>query len=356
MALCYDWEMMNKEQLSLFNDGEQNKVEGSAAGSESVELAKKGELHVHLNGAVPASTVLEILTEEGGELPHGFSPERDLVRRTACTSLSEYLVPWQLLRRIPKRQENLQRIVDAAVKELGLNGIRFIELRSSVLYLATLQECSVPEALKRLLSCTDQATKKHGIQRGLVLTVSRGDYSAVHLAALLSAYEALGRPADVVGIDLAGDEDIPYPGELPYMFRQAKDKYGLGITIHAGETGRPDSIRAAVELFDADRIGHGTAAGGDPSLMELLAKRDVCVEVCPISNRLTGAVPPLKAHPLREFQEHGVPFVICSDNPAIHERGLIEDYVVALSEGISHDVLNDQYKLAKNYSFIRGLI
>lgn len=347
---------MNKEQLSLFEDGRQNKVEGNTTDSESAEMANKGELHVHLNGAVPASTVLEILTQEGGELPHGFSPERDLVRRIACRSLREYLVPWQVLRLIPRRRENLQPLVDAAVKELSLNGIRFIELRSSVFYLATLQQCSVPEALDRLLSCTDQAAKNHGMQRGLVLTVSRGDYSAVHLAGLLSAYEALGRPADVVGIDLAGDEDIPYPEELPDLFRQAKDKYGLGVTIHAGETGRSESVRSAVELFDADRIGHGTAAGADPSLMELLAKRDVCVEVCPISNRLTGAVSPAQAHPLREFQEHGVPFVICSDNPAIHERGLAEDYAVALSEGIYNKFINNQYELAKRYSFIRGLI
>ena len=102
----------------------------------------------------------------------------------------------------------------------------------------------------------------------------------------------------------------------------------LGVTIHAGETGRSENVRAAVELFASDRIAHGTAAGGDPWLMEFLAKQDVCVEVCPIGNRLTGALPPEIAHPLCDLYEHGVPFVICSDNPAIHERGLIEDHKV----------------------------
>ncbi|CBJ52318.1 adenosine deaminase family protein [Ralstonia solanacearum] len=345
----------NQQTLPLFEGEHEQRTQLGGGIDEPGRPIDKGELHVHLNGAMPAGVILAILAEEGTNLPDNFQPERDLVRRSPCASLSEYLKPWQLLRRLPKRRENLQRLVSAAVDNLNAHGVRFVELRSSVLYLAALQECSVPEALFRLLSCVTVATQPYAMQWGLVLTVSRGDYSAVQLAALLTAYEALGRPNNVVGIDLAGDEEIPYPVELPCMFRKAKDDYGLGVTIHAGETGNPENVRAAVELFDADRIGHGTAAGNDPRIMELLAKRDICVEVCPISNRLTGAVPPAGAHPLREFQANGVPFVICSDNPAIHERGLTDDYAAALAEGIAPHVLDEQYRCAKRYSFVRGI-
>lgn len=330
-------------------------TEALRSDSVSEIVLDKGELHIHLNGAVPAKTVLEILGDEGTEIITDFNPERDLVRRSPCSSLAEYLVPWQLLRRLPKREENLRRLVVAVVSNLHTNGVRFVELRSSVLYLAAIQECSVPEALNRLITCINQATELYAMQWGLILTVTRGDYSSVHLAALLSAYDALGRSKHVVGIDLAGDEEVSYPTELPSLFRKAKDDFGLGITIHAGETGRSENVRTAIELFGADRIGHGTAAGSDPALMELLAKRDVCVEVCPISNRLTGAIPPEKAHPLRDFYEHGVPFVICSDNPAIHEQGLNEDYAAALAEGLPAQVLREQYTQAMRYSFIRGI-
>lgn len=341
--------------LPIFCGVRSNETEAPGSPSMSESAVEKGELHIHLNGAVPARTVLEILAEEGTDIMAGFNPERDLMRRLPCSSLGEYLRPWELLRRLPKRQENLQRLVNSAVDELYTQGLRFVEFRSSVLYLATLQECSVPEALHRLITCINQATKLYAMRWGLILTVTRGDYSAVHLAALLSAYDSLDRPKEIVGIDLAGDEDISYPIDLPSLFRKAKDDFGLGITIHAGETGRSENVRAAVELFAADRIGHGTAAGGDPWLMELLAKRDVCVEVCPISNRLTGALPPESAHPLCDFYEHGVPFVICSDNPAIHERGLIEDHMAALAEGLPIHVIREQYAHAKRYSFIRDM-
>jgi len=108
-------------------------------------------------------------------------------------------------------------------------------------------------------------------------------------------------------------------------------------------------------LFHADRIGHGTAAGKDPELLDLLSAREVCIEVCPISNRLTGAVPQNEAHPLQEFRRHGVPFVICSDNPAIHQRGLAEDQAAAMAEGLSIGEIKQQYEVAKRYSFMEVL-
>ena len=60
-------------------------------------------------------------------------------------------------------------------------------------------------------------------------------------------------------------------------------------------------------------------------------------------------------HPLIEFQQRGTPFVICSDNPGIHDRGLAEDYAEAAAEGLVPAALGRQYELAKRYSFMKGL-
>ena len=325
-------------------------------GGAQAHVHDRGELHVHMNGTVPVSTIQEIMADEGALLPAGFDFQRDMTRLAPCKSLAEYLKPWQVLRVFPRKRANLDRLAHAVLASLAENAVRFVELRSSVLYLAGLQSCTPAQALERLIDSTADAAKHHGIRRGLVLTVTRGDYGASNLSALLQAYEDLGRPKDVVGLDLAGDEEMPYSAELPAMFRDAKDRYGFGITIHAGETGRVENVRAAVKLFNADRIGHGTAAGKDPELMNLLAAEDVCVEVCPISNRLTGAVPRDEAHPLQEFRRRGVPFVICSDNPAIHQRGLADDQAAAMAEGLSISDMWQQYEIAKRYSFMKDLI
>ena len=324
-------------------------------GMPDADVSDRGELHLHLNGAIPVSTIRDILIDEATALPPEFRFERDFVRLTPSPSLASYLAPWQILRLFPWKPANLDRLCLAVAESLAENRVRFVELRSSVLYLGGLQKCSPAQALERLIESTGRAAHRHGIRRGLILTVTRGDYGAVGLSELLQAYRDLGEPDDVVGLDLAGDEETAYSAELPALFRKAKDQFGLGITIHAGETGRVENVRAAVELFHADRVGHGTAAGKDPQLLELLASRDICVEVCPISNRLTGAVPPDEAHPLQEFRRRGVPFVICSDNPAIHQRGLAADQAAAMAEGLSICDMRQQFEVAKRYSFMKDI-
>ncbi|WNN47698.1 adenosine deaminase [Siccibacter colletis] len=315
----------------------------------------RAELHVHMNGSIPLSTIQDIFADELTELPAGFLIERDILRCKPCQSLASYLTPWQVLRLFPKKCENLNLLSLAVFESLSENNVRFVELRSSVLYLASLQNCAPAQALERLLESSRSASSRFGIRTGLILTVTRGYDSSVALSTLLQAYQDLGQPSDVVGLDLAGDEEITYPAELPSLFRKAKDRFGLGITIHAGETGRVDNVRTAVELFGANRIGHGTAASKAPQLLDFLAKKDICIEVCPISNRLTGAVPKNEAHPLLAFRRHGVPFVICSDNPAIHQRGLADDHTAAMDEGLSARDIYEQFDVAKRYTFIEGL-
>lgn len=344
---------MNQRQLDL--PGLLGVADDLDDGGAQAHVLDRGELHVHLNGAVPLSTIQEIIADEATSFPAGFDLERDITRLTPCKSLSEYLTPWQLLRLFPKKRANLDRLAHAVFMSLAENSVRFVELRSSVLYLTGLQNCTPAQALERLIESTGRAAQQYGIRRGLILTVTRGDYGASNLCTLLQAYEDIGRPKDVVGLDLAGDEETPYSAELPAMIREAKDRYGFGITIHAGETGRVENVRAAVKLFHADRIGHGTAAGKDPDLMDLLAAEEICVEVCPISNRLTGAVPRDEAHPLQEFRRRGVPFVICSDNPAIHQHGLADDQAAAMAEGLSICDMQQQYEIAKHFSFMECL-
>lgn len=323
--------------------------------SDERAVTDRADLHVHLNGALPLEAIQEILEDEATTLPPGFQIERDFVRRAPSPSLAAYLTPWQVLRLLPRRRENLDRLTDATFAAFENNAVRFVELRSSVLYLAGLQNVSPADAMRALIESTGEAALRHRIKRGLILTVTRGPDASQCLSTLLGAYRDLGEPSEVVGIDLAGDEEIGIPADLPRLFRNAKDQYGFGVTVHAGETGRASNIWAAVDQFGADRIGHGSAAGTDPELMDFLASSDVCVEVCPVSNRLTGALHPDDMHPLVEFHRRGTPFVICSDNPGIHDRGLADDHTQAVAEGLPPAALHSQYESAVRYSFMKGL-
>ncbi|GGX23079.1 adenosine deaminase family protein [Undibacterium macrobrachii] len=315
----------------------------------------KGELHVHLNGLVSTDIVRKLLHQEYTSIPPGFDLNQDLVILTPARNLETYLKPWEVLRLIPKSRANLAMIVDNAFSNLKEQNIQFVELRSSVLYLSKLNNVDVETALSWLIDEIKNASSKYKIKAGLILTVSRGNFACTHLSALLEAFKNLDRPDFVVGIDLAGYEDTTSPLELGYLFEKAKNDFGLNITIHAGETGNAGNILDAIVRFKADRIGHGTAAYKSAAVMELLQKNDICVEVCPISNRRTGAIEENEKHPVVEFIKLGVPFVICSDNPSIHASGLSDDYLCFYNETENLEHLQNMFEKQKKYSFIKGL-
>ena len=293
--------------------------------------------------------------KDQSELPYGFDLKKDLNILLPADSLATYLKPWQVLRLIPKSKSSLGLMVESAFLNLKSQNITFAEIRNTVVYLASLNNISVDEALYWMVSAIESASERYEIKAGLILTVPRGDSAPDHLRALLTAYAKLGRPNTVVGLDLAGNEDIESPSETGPIFLHAKYNNELKVTVHAGETGRIENIISAVNEFGADRIGHGTAASKSVEVMNFLRDRDICIEVCPVSNRLTNAVNKDESHPVIDFIHHKVPFVICSDNPSIHSSNLTEDYLEFFRETGSSKHLHDMYTNQMNYSFIRDL-
>lgn len=313
---------------------------------------EKAELHVHLNGLFSSDLIKEILIDEKTQLPQGFDMKKDLNIMDHKKSLIEYLKPWEVLRLMPEKKENLTKLVNKAFENLKENNIKIVELRSSIIYLSFLYKKNLEDTLIMMLNELTNSARIFGVDYGLIITIQRGEYSLVHHNSLIEAYENIGRPKQIIRLDLAGNEDYKISKEIGKSFRTVKDKLGLNITIHAGETGNLQNIIDAVYDFDADRIGHGTAAGKCQETMNLLREKDICIEVCPISNKLTGAIKENETSPFLNFIQNEVPFIICSDNPGIHKASLTDDYVNFLKETGDFSFLENMYARQKQYSFL----
>lgn len=84
-------------------------------------------------------------------------------------------------------------------------------------------------------------------------------------------------------------------------------------------------------LLNATRIGHGYALYKHPVLMDLVRQRQICLEVCPISNQVLGLVHDMRNHPATVFNVLNVPMVIASDDPGFWgATGLSYDFYYAL--------------------------
>lgn len=175
--------------------------------------------------------------------------------------------------------------------------------------------------LEAVLAGLKAGTQDAGIDVRLVLDHSRRrpmDWAAdtVRMAA---AY-----PDQVVGFGVAGDEA---PSLAPYAaIVAAAAESGVHLVHHAGETAGAASVREALRIGRAERIGHGIRAMEDPSVVAELRDRRVPLEVCPSSNVAVGLVPSPAEHPLPAMLDAGLIVTLSTDMPAVTGRTLSAEY------------------------------
>ncbi len=131
----------------------------------------------------------------------------------------------------------------------------------------------------------------------------------------------------IIGYDMVSEEDRGLDTD-----KIAQAIYEKNITIpfyfHDGESCWANNKNLfSAYLLDTKRVGHGINLFHFPELLELVKKKDIALEICPISNQLLRYTQDLRTHPLGEYLKRGVQCVICSDDPQIFNySGLSYDF------------------------------
>lgn len=118
--------------------------------------------------------------------------------------------------------------------------------------------------------------------------------------------------------------EASYPmTEFMNLFQNAR-RIGMPFAIHAGECGSAENIKNAVDA-GAARIGHGIAMRGHADLIRELAQKKIGIEMCPISNLQTKAVPVPEAYPLREFIDGKLLVTVNTDNRTVSNTTMTKE-------------------------------
>jgi adenosine deaminase len=133
------------------------------------------------------------------------------------------------------------------------------------------------------------------------------------------------RDLGVIGIGIGGLEQ-EFPPELFEAVYEEARRLGFHTSAHAGEAAGAASIWGAIHSLRVDRIGHGTRAEEDESLLDYLAEHRVPLEMCPISNVRTGVMDSLEEHPIRRYFERGIIVTISTDDPKMFGNSLAEEF------------------------------
>ena len=291
---------------------------------ETLRAWPKAELHVHLDGCLRPTTMLELAREQGVRLPAD-TPE-GLARAlmvTAAQSLEEYLEKYAITLSVMQTAAALERIAYEFVVDAARENVRYVEVRYSPLLHPAL---TLSQAIEAPLAGVRRAVAETGTKTGLILCGIRTlpPSSSLELARAAVDY----RTAGVVAFDLAGAERGHPAGEHRAAFELAA-RHGLACTCHAGEGDGAQSIREALHVCGAQRIGHGTRLAEDPGLLEEVVERRIPLEMCLTSNVHTHTVAALAEHPFRKYLQQGVVVTLNTDGRLVDGVSLTDEYFTA---------------------------
>ncbi len=331
---------------------------------EFIRAIPKSDLHLHLDGSLRLSTLIELAREAKVKLPSNTEAGmRKLVFKETYKDLPEYLHGFMYTCSVLQDLENLTRAAQELVEDNAAEGVRYIEVRFAPQLHVTAMS-GVRDVVRAVAAGLAAGAKAHNASKavksgedvpfhfGMILCAMRrfkkgmspyfADmlrlmehapkdevFAAASLELARAGVEMAQEGLPVVGFDLAGEEAGFPPADHWAAYQYAHNHF-IRKTVHAGEAYGPESIWQAITQCHANRIGHGTFLFAhdliqDPkiedrkkyveALANYMASQRIGVEVCVTSNLQTiPAIKTIADHPIRQMIDHGLSISICTDN------------------------------------------
>jgi len=333
---------------------------------EKIRSYPKADLHVHLDGSIRLSTLIELAKEQKLTLPsYTEAGMRELVFKDQYKDLPEYLQGFHYTCSVMQDLEALERTAYEFAWDAYKDGVIYIEPRYSpeLLKGEVLKSHEVILAIDKGLKTAQQEINKEIDKKNIELEKARYPLHPPFVYSQIICCMRMWEPSasldtitsavltkdihnlPIMGIDLAGPESgFPAVDHVDaYVYAHKNFMYK---TVHAGEAYGPSSIFQAITNLYADRIGHGFHLFStdlintrDPkkaqdyvdNLVQYIAERRITLEVCLTSNLQT--MPELKGditkHTLPKMLEAGLSVAICTDNTLVSNTTVTDELVLA---------------------------
>jgi len=279
------------------------------------EALPKVELHLHLEGAIPLETLWTLTQKYGGD--EDVPDLESLSRLFTFRDFPHFLELWRWKDRFLREYDDFTFAAEAVARHLAGQNIRYVEAFFSAPGYPDLDPQRLFQAVRQGLDRVPE------VEVTLVADLVRDLGSELGMTTLEQVAEL--RDLGVIGIGIGGAEHDHPPEPFAPVYERARH-LGLHTTAHAGEAAGTDSIWGAIKSLHVERIGHGTRAEEDPTLVDYLAQARIPIEMCPISNVRTGVVDSYQEHPVRRYVEQGLLVTVNTDDPAMFGNSLADEY------------------------------
>jgi adenosine deaminase len=291
-----------------------------------IDRLPKCELHIHVEGSLEPELMFALARRNGIRLP--FASVEALRQAYRFRNLQDFLDIYYQGMSVLITEQDFYDLAWAYLERARADNVRHVEIffdpqghTGRGIAFST-----VVEGLHRAIA---DAGRKLGVEARLIMCFLRHLDEADAERTLDSALAFKER---IVGVGLDSSERGNPPGKFKRVFRRARDA-GFFLTAHAGEEGPASYVWEALDVLGVARIDHGNHALEDASLVRRLARDQVPLTMCPLSNLRLRVVDDLAHHPLRRLMDKGVVVTVNSDDPA-YFGGYVNQNYRALSAAL----------------------
>jgi adenosine deaminase len=269
----------------------------------------KAELHIHIEGSLEPELIFALARRNGVSLPH--ASVQALRQAYAFTDLQSFLDLYYAGASVLLQEADFFDMAMAYFRQAAADGVVHAEVFFDP-QTHTARSVPMGTVIRGLARARQEAERALGLSSALILCFLR------HLSeddAFATLEAALPWREHFIGIGLDSSERGHPPEKFARVFERCRS-LGLHLVAHAGEEGPPAYIRTALEQLQVQRIDHGVRCLEDPALVAELARRQMPLTVCPLSNVKLCVYPSMAAHPLPDLLRAGLCVTVNSDDPA----------------------------------------
>lgn len=285
-----------------------------------IRALPKAELHLHIEGSLEPEQMFEFAKRNDVKLP--YASVDDIRAAYSFNNLQEFLDIYYQGMSVLQTKQDFHDLTFAYLQRVNEDNCRHVEIFFDPQG-HTERGVAFSDAIEGILSGLEAGEADFGISSHLILSFLRHLSEADAFDTLEQATPYLDR---ILGVGLDSSELGHPPSKFEQVFAKART-LGLKSFAHAGEEGPPSYVYEALDVLKVDRIDHGNRALEDDALVERLAKEQMVLTVCPLSNLKLCVVDDLTNHPLKTMLDKGLKATVNSDDPSYFGGYLNDNYI-----------------------------
>jgi len=304
-----------------------------------IKSLPKAELHIHIEGSMEPELMFKLAKRNKIKLPYLSIEDTKIAYN--FNNLQSFLDIYYAGAGVLIHKQDFYDLTWAYLERVHKDNVQHVEIFFDP-QSHTDRGIPIKNVITGINEALEEANKKYGITSYLILCFLR------HLSeesAFKTLLEALPFRECIKGVGLDSSELGFPPKNFERVFAKAA-KEGFRKVAHAGEEGPPEYIWQAIEVLGVSRIDHGIRCSEDKTLVNYIAKEQIPLTICPLSNVKLKAFEKMEHHNLKELMNAGICITINSDDPA-YFRGYMNENYFAAQKGL--DLSQEELiEIAKN--------